>query len=571
MLRVTPYVAITACILLAACSEESSRPRASDGGTHADRQGQPGSDGKPASDGRPASDGQPTSDGQPRSDATPHPTCQVASGGGSKTVAAPVLTLTLFDRWHEAWLGSPAAVDLDGDGKKEILVPRDELLLGWNLKGEVVFKTQVDGRIWSSPVVADLTAARAGQEIAVAARDKIYAWDSKGQALDGFPVTFRDEMRSLAAGDIDGDGQLELVAVTTSPLGANGQNDIIVAVKSDGSLVPGFPPNTSGAAGCDDTCSVTGGYDQNIALGDVNGDGKLDIFATQDNAYLSLHEGTGRAFDAASIFKGRTKFMGIRFLHDYVLAQQGWTDDEETANQAHFTNSAPAIVDVDGDGKRELVVLASVQNASQSDRLRGVALWVLRPDGTRPDKWLEPFHAPQYLAGLWDFEDTNVVAATNQITVVNLDPVRPGPEFLFAGFDGRIHCVDSSRQEIWSTHYTTDDRVLTGGVVVADLSGDGVPEIVFNSYSPDEGKGKLFILDAGGNVLHAVDLPKRGAMPVPTIADLEGDGPLEIIVSLKDGEDKSRQVLVYSVPGSSGNCLLWPTGRGNDLRNGYVP
>jgi hypothetical protein len=29
-------------------------------------------------------------------------------------------------------------------------------------------------------------------------------------------------------------------------------------------------------------------------------------------------------------------------------------------------------------------------------------------------------------------------------------------------------------------------------------------------------------------------------------------------------------VLVYGVPGSADNCLLWPTGRGNLLRTGFV-
>ena len=59
-------------------------------------------------------------------------------------------------------------------------------------------------------------------------------------------------------------------------------------------------------------------------------------------------------------------------------------------------------------------------------------------------------------------------------------------------------------------------------------------------------------------------------MPVPTIADVEGDGPLEIVVSLKDGEDQVRQVEVYTVASSSDNCLLWPTGRANPLRNGNL-
>src|SRR5690606_1802376 len=95
-------------------------------------------------------------------------------------------------------------------------------------------------------------------------------------------------------------------------------------------------------------------------------------------------------------------------------------------------------------------------------------------------------------------------------------------------------------------------------------------EIVFNSYSPDADKSHLFVLDAGGNELHRLPLPARGAMPVPTIADVDGNGTLEIVVSLKDGEDRQRQVLVYEIPGSSDNCMPWPTGRGNLLRDGVA-
>jgi hypothetical protein len=131
--------------------------------------------------------------------------------------------------------------------------------------------------------------------------------------------------------------------------------------------------------------------------------------------------------------------------------------------------------------------------------------------------------------------------------------------------------VDAEAQEIWSFVYTVDDRVLTGGVLVVDLSGDGVPEIIFNTYSPDGGKSDLFILDGGGNLAHQLSLPQRGAMAVPTIADVDGNDTLEIIVNLKDAEDHVRMVDVFTVPGSAPNCLLWPTGRANLLRNGYVP
>ncbi|MBW2736961.1 MAG: VCBS repeat-containing protein [Deltaproteobacteria bacterium] len=498
-------------------------------------------------------------------------TCAPAAGGGSAATATPVLWREFKDRWHEGWLASPGVVDLDGDGNREVVAARDNRLIVWAANGSVHFFKDVGGRIWTSPVIADISPERPGLEIAAAAREKLYAWDAQGEALAGFPVSFRDEIRSLAVGDIDGDQRLELVTVSSSALSADGQKDIINAFNDDGSVVAGFPPNTTGSSGCDGACYVTGGYDQNVALGDVDGDGKLDILATQDNAYMSLHRGDGWAFDAAEIFDGRTKWPGIRFLHDYALAQQGWADDEQSANQAHFTNSAPAIADMDGDGVAELVVLGSVQNAAQSDRKRGVGLWLLENDGTRVSGWESPFHAPDYLAGLWDFEGTNVVGATNQVSVADIVGTHDGLEMVFAGFDGSIHCVSAAREELWTYRYTTDARVLTGGVALADLSGDGVAEVIFASYSPDHDKSHLFVLDAGGRQQHKLLLPGRGAMAVPTVADVDGNGTLEILVSLKDGEDKEALLQAYTVAGSAPNCLPWPTGRGNLLRNGYIP
>ncbi len=495
------------------------------------------------------------------------PSCSVALPGNS-AVAEPQLIATLHDSFHESWLASPAVADLDGDELPEILAARHGLVLGWHGDGEVVFRASVTGRIWSSPIVADLIVSEPGLEVAVAARGQIHVWNAAGDAMPGFPHTWRDEMRSLAAGDIDGDGDLELVAATTQRLEANGQRDLLYAVHHDGAPVAGFPPNTSGAAGCSTTCFVTGGYDQNVALGNVDADAALEVFAGHDNAYLSLHDGDGRAFDAAVIFNGRDKISGVRSMLDYALAQQGYADDEEVDNQAHFTNSAPTFADVDGDGTRELVILGSVQNAAQSDRERGVALWVMRPDGTRPVAWLLPYHAPGYLSGLWDFDGTNIVGATNQVSVAELDPLRSGPEFVFAAFDGRIHAVDSARLPLWQHTYTTDARVLTSGVAIGDLSGDGRPEVVFASYSPDAGKSNLFVLDALGNRLHTTPLPDRGVMSVPTLADADGDGTLDIILNMKDGITAVRQVLVYEVPGAQLNCLPWPTGRANLLRSG---
>ena len=81
------------------------------------------------------------------------------------------------------------------------------------------------------------------------------------------------------------------------------------------------------------------------------------------------------------------------------------------------------------------------------------------------------------------------------------------------------------------------------------------------------------MLSAAGKQLYDIRLRHQGSdgngigVPAaPSIADLDGDGRLEIVLSTFDhGLD------VYRVPGSGTNCLPWPTGRGNLLRNGDRP
>ncbi|MGH7436496.1 MAG: FG-GAP repeat domain-containing protein, partial [Polyangiaceae bacterium] len=148
------------------------------------------------------------------------------------------------------------------------------------------------------------------------------------------------------------------------------------------------------------------------------------------------------------------------------------------------------------------------------------------------------------------------------------------PEILAPVNDGYVYAIAPDGSRLWRYDFAKGvAKTFASEVVVADLNQDGIPEIVFGTYALQANAGHLIVLSNAGSLLFDLTLPNQGTdgngigIPAaPTIGDLDGNGTLEIVVSTFDhGLD------VFTVPGSADNCLLWPTGRGNYLRNGAGP
>ncbi len=188
---------------------------------------------------------------------------------------------------------TPAVADLDGDEYKEIICGNGANLYVWSYNGsswsQRTLFTASGKRLESSPVVCDLD-NDGEKDIIVAAAganpSHIYAIRQNGTCLSGFDgtsdaastpysnLTGAGLDHGIAVGDIDNDGNLEIVALGTNH---------VYAWNHDGTLclnryISGLFPNGEGV-----TNVVT------PILADVSGDSTPEIVFHQDNKIYALY------------------------------------------------------------------------------------------------------------------------------------------------------------------------------------------------------------------------------------------------------------------------------------------
>ncbi len=541
----------------------------------------------------------------PDGSVTPTTACQAGASGGP--VQMPTFVRNLAPG-ETGWFSSPGVVDLNGDGKKEIVAPLYSTFV-YDAQGNPLAKgTATQGRVYAPGVVADLDKdgiveiVVGGNMGTVAA----YEWRNGGLSVKaGWPASTNSggdspEARGMAAADLNGDGKTEVVVTTTATATTASQ---VFVFEPDGTLYQ--PPglsftawpryNTATGPGNDADFNGQGNqgygcYGENVGIGNLDDDPNLEIVVTYDNHQINLFKHDGTSVLASSYFTNpANQWLGMRMGWGQFIR---WVDPQVEANHYNthtgtwpspdmtmwlqWTASSPNVVDVDGDGKNEVVGVPNAELSVNGQYVtQAYAFMVLT--GAQGDGSLAARRLPAFdtlpMTGMptprasGDYYPPDGIPAPTTVDIVG----DSRPEIVAPGNDGSIYAVSPDGAILWRFDYAKGaPKTFASEVSVADLNQDGTPELVFGVYALTANAGRLVVLENTGAMLFDITLPNQGmdgngiGVPAaPTIADVDGDGTLEIVLLTFDhGLD------VFTVPGSGTSCLLWPTGRGGLLRNG---
>ncbi|MGD2090354.1 MAG: S8 family serine peptidase [Candidatus Aminicenantes bacterium] len=365
--------------------------------------------------------------------------------------------------------------------------------------------------IGASPICMDIDEDGNNEIIQSTQAYYTYIWNEDGTNVPGWPQHVQDvpSNSSSAVGDVDGDGDYEVVTTTYS-------SGLVYAWHwQDGKLLSGHWPKALGYL-----------VRANPLLADLDGDGDAEIIIAHDGVHVFQHDGTllwyyeiwnTQAPMAAADLDGDGDIeiivQAISSIH--VLDHEG----NQVAQWSGGSHPPPVIADLDKDGELEIInVSGSVLNARH---LIGSPLW-------------------QRNLGLFGGYGATSVGDLDEDGYFEVFVV----DYIGSQANNKIYAVNHDGTPLSALDFPRDllGKGMQNAPTVGDINGDGKKDLVVSSSS-----GLLFAWDRNGDNLDTFPrlVGDDGIYTTATLVDLDQDGDIEIMMG-----DTGGRFYVWDLPGT---------------------
>ncbi len=370
----------------------------------------------------------------------------------------------------------------------------------------------------------------------------LYAWNADGTPVPGWPVF------DAYGAAYPGLGELDPLAPGLEVFSGLFSSKLI-GYRGDGQILPGWPRDAANYVTAPPT------------LADIDGDGVDEIFIAEEDFAMHAYTAVGALLPGWPVRGGGSQGYHTPAVADLdgdgdleVVFTTGWATGGANLHAVHHDGTAvtgfplvfntdadsfPVIGDVDGDGAPEIVVNARLPG--------GDGVLIVAGDGTIEHSLIA----------------TDDVGWGSAVALADLDNDVVPEIIMQSDIAIDVWKGDGTALPGWPVMLPGGSTLGNTAPVIGDVDGDGAPEVVVvaASFGGNTG-GQLLIYNADGllNEAYRKSLASLGSGAAPAIADIDGDGRNEVIVTgaYWDGVPGYHdKVWVYDFGGGQHGAIHW--------------